>query len=204
MSARRASLVAAACATIAGFLGPQATLGRAEDETPMVKDVDGRPEVKKADIHGYLLWHKDKGWRLVAGSTGRHHFKGRIYLTKSAHFKNVEQWKDASELYSEMENEDTFFKSLKFKPDKEAPNEISFDIVSQANHTSGIDFEVAPNEGKTEHQLGSIFYELGLGGPADKDPVTYDQKFVRIGKDGIHPPSIPFKTLSRHLAEQGR
>ncbi|MBI3725512.1 hypothetical protein HY251_16400, partial [bacterium] len=173
-----------------------ASTSRADEDTVKSGDVDGKPAVAKKDIHGYLVWHKAHGWRVVAGSTGRHHMKGRITIERGegVHFKNVKQWKDAEELISEMENEDSFLKSVKYRPDERKPTELSFDIVSQENHTSGIDFEVS---GPCH-----LAFELGLGGPGDKDPVKLDSKLVKIGARAIHPPSVPFQTPGMFNAEQ--
>src|SRR5581483_8212750 len=103
----------------------------------------------------------------------------------------VAEWKSAGERRAENREENWFWKGIKRR---EGDKELVFDIVSEARNVSGFYFTV---EG-----AGPLKWELGIGGAGDRDPVNHDPAHVKIGRDGISPPSMPFETFA-HPDERG-
>src|SRR5262249_48941227 len=133
----------------------------------MVTGVSGRPgDLGKGEFVGYDVWHSKntQNWHLLVTTLEKkHHFKARIWIPNKndkegdfTYFENLDNWKDDGEVKSEIVHEDWFMKNIKRRPNNEKPTEISFDIVSQGGHCSGINFKV--------HGGGGLEWELGVGG----------------------------------------
>jgi hypothetical protein len=160
----------------------------AKGDLPMVEHVDGVPEgFHKGEHARFAVWHhKDGGWHIAVTSAGhRHHFKGRIWIEGEGKFGEAKQWKGEGEIKAEEGEANWFHKALKRG---EKDRELTFDVVEESKHLAGVFFEV---EG-----AGPLKWELGIGGPADKDKVEHNPEHVFIGHKGQHPESVPFQTFA--------
>jgi hypothetical protein len=158
------------------------------EELPLVEQVDGYPvDFHKGEQASYAVFHKhDAGWHLiVTAAGGRHHFKGRIWIEGEGKFGQVQQWKGDGERRIEEEEGNWFFKRIKRH---ENDRELSFDIVEERRQEAGIFFKV---DGP-----GYLKWEIGIGGPHDEDPAEIHPRHVKIGRNGVHPPAVPFATRS--------
>jgi hypothetical protein len=155
-------------------------------DLPMEEHVDGYPkDFHKGDVHCYGVWHhKDGGWHVAITTAGaRHHFKGRIWIEGDGKFGEAKIWKGNGEYKAEEKEANWFHKELKRK---DGDKELFFDFVSESKHVSGLFFEV---EGK-----GPIKWELGIGGPSDKEKVEHNAEWIKLGSEGKHPEAVPFQT----------
>src|SRR5262249_54929980 len=133
----------------------------------------------------YGVWHvPGEGWHVDITTGGhRHHFKGRVWIEGDARFKHVKEWKGEGERRAESHEGNWFHDKVRIH---ENGREISFDLVSEAGNVSGIFFEI---EG-----LAALKWDLWIGGDEDQDMSRREPHHVKIGREGHHPPEIPFQT----------
>lgn len=154
----------------------------------MIDTADGFPEHGKITEPVYLVWHNGDNdrWHVAVTTAGhRHHFKGRIWIEGEGKFGEVNEWKGLGEIKAEVGEANWFNKALK-RGDKD--RELTFDVVEEAKHLCGVNFHV---EG-----AGPLKWELGIGGPGDKEAVEHNPEQIFIGKKGHHPPAVPFQTFA--------
>ncbi len=166
---------------------PFATRAHPEERREdFVKHVDGYPrDFHKGEDASYGVYHlAERGWHLVVTSAGhRHHFKGKVWIEGEGKFGKIEQWKGEGERRIEEEEGNWFHKAIQRH---ENDREFTFDIVEEHRKEAGINFRV---EGE-----GVLRWELAIGGAEDSDPCVMKADRVKIGHEGRHPESMPFKT----------